>query len=75
MIEECPQILGIYVGGVKGVMWPHLCRRFISQSLIWFKSIRKFVLGGIRIGMGYMNLVTVIRIYMCVGTHNLNLLS
>ena len=75
MIEECPQILGIYVGGVKGVMWPHLCRRFIFQSLIWFKSISKFVLGGIRIGMGYMNLVTVIRIYMYVGTHNLNLLS
>ena len=45
------------------------------KSLIWFKSISKFVLGGIRIGMGYMNLVTVIRIYMYVGTHNLNLLS
>jgi len=45
-------------------MWPHLCRRFIFQSLIWFKSISKFVLGGIRIGMGYMNLVTVIRIFL-----------
>ena len=38
------------------------------KSLIWFKSISKFVqLGAIRIGM---NLVTVITIYMYVGTHN-----
>jgi len=36
------------------------------SGLIWFKSISKFVLGGIRIGMGYMNLVTVISIIMYV---------
>ena len=42
------------------------------KSLIWFKSISKFVLGGIRIGMGYMNLVTVISIIMYVGMHIIN---
>ena len=38
MFKECSQNLGIYVGGIKGVMWPHLCRKKWA-SLIWFKSM------------------------------------
>jgi len=70
MIEERSQNFGIYVGGAKGVMWPHLCRKFIFQesSLV---QVHQICTGWYKNWYGLYE-STVITIVMYVGTHNLN---
>jgi len=66
--EECPQNLACHVGGAKASLWLCLCRKFVLQNVggsEWVRS-QKWLSGGVRIGMGCMNLVTVISRYMQV---------
>jgi len=53
-------------GEAKASVWLHLCRKFALQNVGRFNPRNDLVLGSVRIGMGCMNVVTVISRYMRV---------
>jgi len=55
-----------HFGGAKASLWLCLCRKFVLQNVGGSERIRsqnRLLLGGVRIGMGCMNLVTVVSRY------------
>jgi len=67
--EECAQNLTFHVEGAKASLWLRRSRKFVLKNVSGsdgFNPRTDFVLGGVRIGMDCMNLVTVISGYTWV---------
>ena len=65
-LEESVQILAFHVGGAKVSLWLCFCRKFVLQNVggsEWVDPRNDLVLGSAKIGVGCMNLATVISRY------------
>jgi len=67
--EECTQKLPFHMEGANASLWFCLCRKFVLQNVgafDWVPSQKHLAVGGVRIGMGCMNVVTAISRYTWV---------